>query len=133
MESSESRHRALGASNLLLALLLLGGIWVALPARWAPVDVGGTVLALLFAASGIGLFMGRTWGRKCALIVGAIGLATGLVLVTALAFTASYLSGLYGPVGGGGALLLLVMALLLLPYLVVFPAAQLAVLLGRRA
>ena len=64
----------LGACNLLLSLLLLGGVWIALPGRWLPVDLGGTALALLFGVSGVGLLAGRVWGRTCALVAGAVGL-----------------------------------------------------------
>jgi hypothetical protein len=55
----------------------------------------------------------------------ALALVFGLVLVTALALTASWLSGVYGPVGRGGALLLTLVAALALPYLVVLPLVQL--------
>jgi hypothetical protein len=55
----------------------------------------------------------------------AFALALGLALVTWLALTASWLSGVYGPVGRGGALLLAFVAALALPYLVVLPAVQL--------
>jgi hypothetical protein len=49
-----------------------------------------------------------------------------------LALTASYLSGVYGPVGRGGAVILTLSAALALPYLVLLPVAQL-VWLGPRA
>jgi hypothetical protein len=52
--------------------------------------------------------------------------------VATLALTASYLSGIYGPVGKGGALILVLVAALALPYLVVLPASQLVWLRGER-
>ena len=55
----------------------------------------------------------------------ALALAFGVALVTTLALTASWLSGVYGPVGRSGALLLTLVAALALPYLVVLPAAEL--------
>jgi hypothetical protein len=70
--------------------------------------------------------LGRApWGRWAARIAAVIALVVGLGLVSALSLTASYLSGIYGPVGRGGALILILVAALALPYLVVLPAVQL--------
>ena len=57
-------------------------------------------------------------------------LALGLALVTVLAVTASWLSGVYGPVGAGGAVVLVLVAALALPYLVVLPVVRLVWLRG---
>lgn len=118
----------MGGLNVAAGALLLLAVWTLLPARWWPVDAVGTVLGLLFLHAGGALLAGTPWARKAAIVAGAAGLAVGVVLVTTLALTASYLSGLYGPVGAGGAVLLAAVAALLLPYLIVFPAAQLFVL-----
>ncbi len=119
------RRPWLGGSDLVLGVLTLVAIWALLPARYWPMDVFGTTLAVLLLFAGSGLVLGTGWARPVALGVGALALAVGLVLFTGLAFTASWLSGQYGPVGAGGAVLLSVVAALVLPYLVVLPAAQL--------
>ena len=121
----EVKHPWMATLDLVTAVLLLGGIWLALPARWWPVDVFGTALGLLLGASGIGLLREAEWSPKVARIAAATSLTVGTLLVVGLAFTAGSISGLYGPVGAGGALLLIAVAALLLPYLVIFPAAQL--------
>jgi hypothetical protein len=127
-EPTARRHPWLGAIDLVTALLLLGGVWGVLPARWWPVDVGATLLGALLAVSGAGLLAGTPWARRVGLVAGGAALVLGLALVTTLALTASYLSGLYGPVGRGGAVILALVAALALPYLVLFPAAQLVAL-----
>lgn len=121
----------MGASNLLVAALLLGGIWAALPMRWWPVDVVGTGLGLALGVSGVGLVRGTSWASKLAKGTALASLAIGLVLTTTLAMTIGQLSGLYGPVGVGGALILAVVFALVLPYLVVLPAAQVYLLTPR--
>jgi hypothetical protein len=126
------KRPVLGGIDVATGLLLLGGVWIALPARWWPIDLAGSVIALAFIACGVGFILGTPWARKAGLWVAGVATVTGVGLVTALAFTASYLSGLYGPVGSGGALLLIVVAALLVPYLVVFPAAQLYALASDR-
>lgn len=125
------RRRVLGGVDLALGLVLLFLIWVGLPARWWPVDALGTLLALGLLAAGVGFVQGMPWARRVGIAVGATALVVGALLTTALAFTASHVAGLYGPVGQGGALILFVVALLVLPYLVALPAAQLYVLTRR--
>ena len=122
------RHPWLGGIDLGTALLLLGCVWGVLPARWWPIDVSATLLGALLAASGVGLLMGTPWARRVGLAAGGVTLVLGLALVTTLALTASYLSGLYGPVGRGGAVILILVGALAIPYFVFFPAAQLVAL-----
>jgi hypothetical protein len=119
---------AFGVANLLTAALLLFGVFVALPARWWPVDTGCAVLVALQLASGAGLVAGASWGRLAARVAAAVALGLGLLVVTLLAVTASWLSGVYGPVGRGGAVVLALVALLAVPYVVVLPLVQLVAL-----
>ncbi|MFT5353816.1 MAG: hypothetical protein ACI9KE_001016 [Polyangiales bacterium] len=119
----------MGALNVGTALLLLGCIWKALPVRWAPVDVLGTLLALLFLASGVMLWRGQKGSRKLGLWSAGIILLSGAILGTALMVTAGTLAGLYGPVGGGGAIILAAACFMMVPYFIVFPASQLYFLL----
>jgi hypothetical protein len=116
---------AFGIGDLVAALVVVFGVFVALPARYFPVDAGAIVVAASLAAAGIGLLTRRTWGEMGARIASIFVLAIGLVLIATLALTASYLSGIYGPVGKGGAIILVLVAALALPYLVIFPCAQL--------
>jgi L-aminopeptidase/D-esterase-like protein len=130
-ETVTVRHPWLGAADLFVGAATLGGVWVALPMRWWPVDVGGTLLATFFVVSGFGLLTGARWSRRVGVILGAVSLAMGLALLTALALSASQLVGLYGPVGRGGALILAAVGLLVAPYLVMLPVAQLVTLRAR--
>jgi hypothetical protein len=124
---------AFGAVDVISAILLFIGVFEALPARYWLVDSGAALLIALFAAAGAGLLADTPWARRAALAASIASLALGLLLVTTLALTASYLSGIYGPVGRGGALILGLIAALALPYLVAIPLAQLAWLGRARA
>ncbi len=125
----ERKSRLLiAALELLVASALLFGVWVALPARWWPVDMCGSLLAILCVVGAIGLFAGQQWGRAASLVANWATLLVGLALVTTLGLTLAHLSGLYGPVGSGGALLMGLVAALVLPYLVGLPALQLLLL-----
>jgi hypothetical protein len=120
------RHRLLFAGvNIATALLVTFGVFVALPTRWWPVDAAAGALALLQLASGGGLLASAPWAAKLARVASAVALALGLFAVTVLAITASWLGGVYGPVGRGGAIVLALVAALTLPYLVVLPLVQL--------
>jgi len=106
--------------------LLLAAIWLALPARYWPIDLAGSALAALCLASGAGMLARRGWGARLARITSWITLVFGLLLTSALASTIAHLAGSYGPVGAGGAALMGAIALLVLPYLVGLPLLQLA-------
>jgi hypothetical protein len=122
-----SRRAALvfGIANLVTSGVVVLGVFVGLPARWAPVDAAAAALAALELAGGVGLIMAAPWAARLARAACAVALALGLGLVSTLALTASWLSGVYGPVGFGGAVVLSMVAVLALPYLVVLPAVQL--------
>ncbi len=117
--------RIFGAIDLIAALVAGLGVFAGLPARWWVVDVPAALVIALLATAGAGLLGRFSWGERVARLASFVTLALGLALLTALVVAASYLSGIYGPVGRGGALILVLVAALALPYLVALPAAQL--------
>ncbi|MET0389220.1 MAG: hypothetical protein ABW321_24825 [Polyangiales bacterium] len=116
----------IAAGQLVLALLVSGGVFIGLPARWAWVDVPAVLIALAASVSAFGLLRRAAWGLRVATWVLWAELVLGSLTVTLLAVAAAQLAGSYGPVGGGGAVLLVTIALLVTPYFLVFPALQLA-------
>jgi hypothetical protein len=120
-----------GTVDLISAVLVYLGVFEGLPARYWLVDGGAALVIALFAGAGFGLLTDAPWASRAALASSVVALVLGLALVSTLALTASYLSGVYGPVGKGGALILGLVAAMALPYLVAIPLAQLA-WLGRR-
>jgi hypothetical protein len=134
VDTGQGRASAIGfgAANLVSATLVYVGVFEGLPARYWLVDGAAAVIMVLFAAAGAGLLGNRRWAPRVALLASTVSLVLGLLLITTLALTASYLSGIYGPVGRGGALILSLLAATALPYLVALPVAQLAWLRRRR-
>jgi hypothetical protein len=118
----------IAASQLLLSLLLLGGVWFALPARWLWIDVPSTLLALGAGAIAVALWLRAPWALRGARVLLWIELVFGTLLVSLLALSIAQLAGSYGPVGAGGAVLMGTIGLLILPYFVGLPALQLAIL-----
>jgi hypothetical protein len=117
--------RIFGSIDLVAALVVAIGVFAGLPARWWVVDVPAAAVVLLLGGAGIGLVARASWGERVARVASLLTLALGLLLVATLALTASYLSGIYGPVGKGGSVILILVAALALPYLVALPASQL--------
>jgi hypothetical protein len=117
--------RVFGGVDLLAAVVAAVGVFGGLPARWWPVDTCAAIVIALLAAAGVGLLARTPWGPRIARIASFVALGMGLLLIGILAITASYLSGIYGPVGRGGAIILILVAALALPYLVALPLAQL--------
>lgn len=117
-----------GVLDLVMGALVLGGVFGALPTRWAPVDVAAAVVGGLQLAAGAALLAGHKAAPAVARVASFVSLGVGLALVTVLAVTASYLSGIYGPVGKGGAVILVLVAALAVPYLIAIPAVELVAL-----
>jgi hypothetical protein len=116
---------AFGFLDLLAACLVAIGVFRGLPSRAWAVDGCAAAVTLLLAVSGVGLMLGTRWAPRVARATSIVVLVIGLALVATLALTASYLAGIYGPVGKGGAVILVLVAALGLPYLVALPASQL--------
>ncbi len=132
MERTHAAAIAFGVGNLVTAVLVAVGVFAGLPARWAPVDVAAGAIVATQAAAGVGLLARTRWAEKVARVAAAIALAIGLLTVTLLAVTASWLYGVYGPVGRGGSLVLLLVLSMLLPYVVALPLGELVWLRPRR-
>jgi hypothetical protein len=115
-----------GITNALVASLVAWGIFRGLPTRWWVVDSGGGVVVALMAASGVSLLADHRSKEAVTRVAAAVVLVLGLAVFAALTLTASWLHGVYGPVGKGGSAIFALVALLVLPYVVVLPAALLA-------
>jgi hypothetical protein len=115
-----------GVVDLGVAALVAWGVFRGLPTRWWVVDDGAVVVVALMAASGIALLANHRFAERITRVAGFVVLALGLAVFAALALTASWLYGVYGPVGKGGAALFTLVALLVFPYVVVLPAVLLA-------
>ncbi len=111
--------------NTLASILIGAGVFVALPARYWPVDVGGAVVLVAFTVASARLLRPENGALKkpAALAMGAIAVLGGLT-VLALFFSAGHLYGIYGPVGRGGAFIFLFVVALVVPYLVIFPLLE---------
>jgi hypothetical protein len=124
---------AFGVGHEVTALLLVVGVFIGLPARWMPIDTVAAVLVGLHVAAGVLLIRGHARARDVARIAAMASLGAGLLLIAILAWTASYLSGIYGPVGRGGAIIMVLVIALAIPYLVALPAGELLWLGPRKA
>jgi len=120
-----TRRASIACAQLLLSVLILAGVWLALPARWLWVDVPATALGVGALLAALALLKRAAWAVRFARGVLWAELAIGTLTASLLGSAAAQLAGSYGPVGAGGALLLITIAVLVLPYLVVFPALQL--------
>jgi hypothetical protein len=114
-----------GIANLFVAVLAYGGIFHGLPSRWLPVDLAGVVVVATMAASGLALLFNRRGAFRLAKIASLAVLVIGMILFAALVLTASWLAGVYGPIGRGGAAIFALVAAMVLPYTIVLPAAEL--------
>lgn len=133
MTMSRGARVGFGILNVGVAALVAWGVFKGLPTRWWVVDTGAVVVAGLMAASGIALLTNHRLAEVVTRVAAAVVLVIGLALFATLALTASWLHGVYGPIGKGGSAIFALVALLVLPYIVVLPAVLLAWVGPRRA
>lgn len=116
---------AFGVFDLFVAALVAFGIFVGLPARYWLVDVGAVLVVAVQLGAGVGLLGKFGWADRFARWASRATLAIGLLLVAALAISASYLWGIYGGAGRGGSIILVMVVALIVPYLILLPLAEL--------
>lgn len=116
---------AFAIGNISVALLVAGGVFLALPWRWWVVDAPACLAVVLLLASSVGLLMGKPWGARVLRASAAFLLVAGLALIAALTLAIAFLSGVHGVLGQGVAVGYLVLVAIVVPYLVVFPGVQL--------
>lgn len=121
MAASRRERKVFSALHLVTGAVVVVGVFMGLPVRWAPVDLVAGVLALALFVSGFGLFAHARWAPRLARAVSWLTLAIGLSVTALLTLAASHVAGLYGPIGRGGALILVLVACLVVPYLVAIP------------
>lgn len=125
-DAKERRVRiGFGIANVVIGVLVYAGVFRGLPTRWVPVDAGAVVVVALMASSGVALLADRPGAARLARVAAAVVLVLGMLVFAALVLTASWLAGVYGPVGRGGALIFGLVAAMVLPYTIVIPAAEL--------
>lgn len=121
--SETAVRRTFGAMYLLTAALILCGVFMGLPTRYAVVDVGGGVLGGLLALTSVALLLGHVRCKMLARVASYVTLAFGAIVIMLLASSAGYLRGAYGPVGQGGALIFVFVIALVFPYTIALPSA----------
>lgn len=121
-----------GIGNVAIALFVVVGVFRFLPTRWWLVDTGAVTVGLLLASSGVALLAKAAVAERLTRVASAVVLVIGLALFTAIVATAGWISGVYGQVGASGAVIFGLVAALVLPYVVVFPAVELAWIGPRR-
>src|SRR5688572_6542608 len=120
-----------GIANVVIGLAVAICVWRLLPTRWWVVDGGAAIISLLLVGSGGALLRNAPIAERLTRLAAFVVFALGLTVFAALVLTASWIHGVYGPVGKGGAIIFALVALMVLPYVVVLPLVEL-LWLGRR-
>ena len=121
MAATRRERRVFSALHIVTGAVVVVGVFMGLPVRYAPVDLLAGVLALALFVSGFGLLARTRWSQRVARAVSWVTLVIGLSVTALLTITASHVAGLYGPIGRGGALIMVLVACLVVPYLVAIP------------
>lgn len=110
----------------LYAAMVLGSVFVLLPARWLPVDLPSGIAGGLALLACLSLLISPDVGQRLAKWACYVAMVYGMSFVAIASFTAADLAGRYGPVGLGGAVVLAIVAALLFAYSVGMPLLALS-------
>jgi hypothetical protein len=122
---------AFAIGNAVLALIVLLALFRDLGARSSIAIVPSLLVAALLLASSFGLLRRTPWSLLALRASAWVGLAIGACALAALAISAFQVSP-HDDIGESSALAPLLMLALLLPYLILYPSAQLLWLHQRR-
>lgn len=121
------------AAHLLLAALVLFGIFGVIPSRWWGVDVPAGLVSLLLVGSAVGFIRRDPKGLQIARIAAWLILVVGMITFATLCFAAAFVAGVQGVLGKGVAMAYLLLILPVGTYFVLLPALELAWIHKQRA
>ncbi len=111
--------------NAMIAVAIALIVFLALPARWWPVDLPTIALATLLGVSAVGVVVRTRWQLILLKVSALVCLVLGMSAIAAAGLSAAFLSGTHGDLGKNGMLIMGVVVGLLLPYLIIYPCVQL--------
>lgn len=126
MSGSDPRVRiAFGVWNALTALVLLVGLFAVVEPRYWALDLPLGAIALLDLGAAVALLAQRSWARPALTIAAWVGFVLGLLVISLIALSMSYLRGIHGDPGVAGVAVCGLIIALLVPYTLVVPALEL--------
>jgi len=123
--------RLYGALDVLFAALYLYLGLVIAPSRALAFELVLCAVCALLLAAGVGLLLGRPWGRWLAIAASSVLLAFAAVVTLLLVASSAYLSSVYGSLGKGLSIVSLLCGALVLQLCGMLPILQLRSLLKR--
>lgn len=126
MSGTDPRVRvAFGIWNALSALVLAVGLFAVVePRSWA-LDLPLGAIALVDLGAAVALLGQFSWARPVLTLAAWVGFGLGLLVISLIALTMSYLRGIHGDPGAAGLAVCGLIIALLVPYTVALPALEL--------
>jgi hypothetical protein len=122
---SNAARLTFGSSNLVVALILLGGVFVVVQPRFWGFDVPLALIALLQLSSGAALLLRSPWAARALRVSAWVSLALGLLVISLIVLSMVFLRGILGDYGVAAIAVSGLIVALLVPYLLVLPALEL--------
>ncbi|MES1178813.1 MAG: hypothetical protein ABUL62_31110 [Myxococcales bacterium] len=122
---SNAARLTFGISNLVVALILLGGVFAVVQPRFWGFDVPLALIAFSQLASGVGLLFRLPWATKALRVSAWVSFAVGLVVISLIVLSMAFLRGILGDYGVAAMAVSGLIIALLVPYVLVLPALEL--------
>jgi hypothetical protein len=123
--------RTWAIAGVIYALAIASLAIIDIPWKTAAANVALLIYAALHGVAAPGLWQGKRWAWRLALIGGLLGLLAAVVVTTGLVSSWAYLRGVYGDFGRGASIAALLFASVALQALGLYPALLLRALLRR--
>ena len=122
---SNAARLTFGISNLLVALILLGGVFVVVQPRFWGLDAPLALIALVQLTSGVGLLLRLPWAARALRVSAWVSFASGLLVISLVVLSMVFLRGILGDYGVAAMAVSGLIVALLVPYVLVLPALEL--------
>jgi hypothetical protein len=122
---SNAARLTFGISNLLMALILLGGVFVVVQPRYWALDVPLALSALSQLASGAGLLLRLPWAARALRVSAWVSFGVGLLVISLIVLSMVFLRGILGDYGIQALAVSGLIIALLVPYILMLPVLEL--------
>lgn len=114
-----------GSLNLLVALILLGGVFAVVQPRFWALDAPLSLIAVSQLVSGVALLARMPWAQRALSVAAWVSFGFGLLVISLVVLSMAFMRGILGDNGVAALAVSGLIVALLVPYVLLLPALEL--------